>query len=196
MQRTSLPGWDLIVRASHWGIAAVVILNALFTGGGSAIHVALGWAGGAFLVLRMAWGFLGNTEARFKAFPPAPMKALAHMGEVLRGKPQEYNSHNPAGALMVYALWLSLAVVIGTGLVMTKAVTPWEIAARQEIVDSGDWSKLAPAEGEGEGGAVKEVHEILANLMLVLAVIHVAGVGIESRLLRRNLVKPMITGRP
>lgn len=199
MQSTSLPGWDLIVRASHWVIAAIVILNALVTDGGSALHVALGWAGGGFLALRVVWGLVGRAEARFSAFPPSPVKALAHLGEVLNGKPREYRSHNPAGAMMIYALWLSLAVVIGTGLVMSKAAAPWTIAAEQDIVETGDWSQLTTESGEGqsgEGGALKAVHETFANLMLILAVIHVAGVAVESRLLRRNLVKPMVTGRP
>lgn len=199
MSRTPLPAWDLVVRLSHWSIAVVVIANGLITGGGSALHVALGWGGGLILLVRVIWGVIGRTEARFTSFPPAPFKALAHVGDLMRGKPREHASHNPAGALMIYALWLSLAIVIGTGLVMTKAATPWEISAQQAIVDGGDWSQLAPTEGEedGEGeGVLKEVHEIFANLMLILAVVHVAGVGIESRMLRRNLVKPMITGKP
>ncbi len=202
MERNASPGWDIIVRASHWVIAAVVVLNALISEGGTAFHVALGWVGGAFLALRMVWGLLGNREARFSAFPPSPFKALAHLGEVLRGKPREYPSHNPAGAMMVYALWLSLAVVIGTGLAMTNAATPWNMAAQEAIVNSGDGSLLlsedevSQEEEEGDGGVLKEVHELFANLMLVLAVIHVAGVALESRALRRNLVKPMITGRP
>lgn len=196
--------WDIVVRLSHWVIAGVVVLNALITSGGGAVHVALGWTGGAFLVLRMIWGIIGRAEARFSAFPPAPAKALAHLIEVVRGKPREYASHNPAGAMMVYALWLSLAVVIGTGLVISKGTAPWAIAAQQDIIDQGDWSQLAAASAEagdatqsgGEGGVdLKVVHKTFANLLLVLAVLHVAGVGVESRLLRRNLVKPMVTGR-
>ncbi len=194
---TPLPAWDLVVRLSHWSIAVVVIANGLITEGGSVLHVTLGWGGGAILLVRWVWGVIGRTEARFTAFPPAPLKALAHIGALLRGTPREHASHNPAGALMIYALWLSLAVVIGTGLLMTRAAPPWDISARQAIVDGGDWSQLEPMEeGEEEDGALQEVHEIFANLMLILAVLHVAGVGIESRLLRRNLVKPMITGKP
>jgi cytochrome b len=41
---------------------------------------------------------------------------------------------------------------------------------------------------------IKEVHELAANLMLVLAVVHVAGVAVESMALKRNLVRPMIRG--
>jgi cytochrome b len=40
-----------------------------------------------------------------------------------------------------------------------------------------------------------DVHEVAANLILVLALLHVAGVIIEGRVLGRNLVRPMILGR-
>lgn len=191
--------WDGIVRASHWTLAVVVIGNALLTEGGSALHVWLGWIGGAVLALRLVWGLVGRAEARFTAFPPNPLAALRHLAQLARGVPAHYGSHNPAGAMMAYAIWASLAVVIGTGLVLTQAATPWTVAAREEILLSGDWSQL-PTEGEGDGeegegeGMVKEVHELFANLMLVLAVLHVAGVALESRAMRRNLVAPMILG--
>lgn len=38
-------------------------------------------------------------------------------------------------------------------------------------------------------------HNLAANLILILALIHVAGVVVESRALRRNLVRPLVTGR-
>lgn len=191
--------WDGVVRVSHWTLALVVIGNALMTEGGSGLHVWLGWIGAAVLALRLVWGVVGRADARFTAFPPNPMAALRHLGQLAKGQPRHYASHNPAGAMMVYAIWASLAVVIGTGLMMTKAAAPWTVSAREEILLSGDWSQL-PAEGEGEGedgegeGAVKDVHELFANLMLVLAVLHVAGVAVESRAMRRNLVAPMLLG--
>ena len=171
---------------------------------GSALLVALGWAGGAFFALRMVWGIVSRADARFAAFSPVLFKAPAHLRDVLRSIPREHASHNPAGAMMIYALWLwlSLAVAIGTGLVMSKGATPWDIAARQAIVENGDWSQLATdkngaeSEDAGEDSPINQIHEVCANPMLIMAVIRVARVGIESRLLRSNLVKPMITGRP
>lgn len=192
--------WDIVVRVTHWVVAGVVVANALFTKGGGTLHVWLGWIGMTFLAVRLVWGLVGSPEARFAAFPPRPVAALSHVNRALRGRVREYPSHNPAGAMMIYALWLSLATVMATGLVLTKGATPWEIGRQQAAVAAGDWSALVTndgAEGGGDGeekanDIVGEIHQIGGNLLIVLAVIHLAGVALESVRLQRNLVRPMI----
>lgn len=192
--------WDPVVRLTHWVIAILVLLNAVLTEGGSTLHVAAGWAGMAMLALRLVWGLVGPGAARFSAFPPAPLKALRHLGGLARGDVPDYPSHNPAGAIMAYALWGLLAVVTATGLYMTGGATPMQVAADQAAVDSGDWSALVKSddgETDEDGGwkeAAEEVHEVAANLILILVLLHVAGVAVESRALRRNLVTPMLLG--
>ncbi|HOZ32683.1 MAG TPA: cytochrome b/b6 domain-containing protein [Tabrizicola sp.] len=191
--------WDPVVRLTHWGIAASVLLNALVTGGGSLIHVSLGWLVMALLLMRLVWGALGPSEARFSAFPPNPLSALRHLRDMMRGSQRDYPSHNPAGAIMAYAFWATLAVVTLTGLVMTGGATPMQVASDKAAVASGDWSALIREGGDdaGEsplGEAAEEVHEVAANLLLLLAALHVAGVFVESRAMRRNLVAPMLLG--
>ncbi|CTQ46364.1 MULTISPECIES: cytochrome b/b6 domain-containing protein [Stappiaceae] len=194
--------WDPLVRISHWLIAVAVIANGLLNKAGGTIHIWIGWGVLALLALRFVWGFLGPAEARFSAFPPDPRAAVSHLIDLVRGSPRHYRSHNPAGAIMVYALWACLVVVTGTGLYMTGAKSPITIAEEKAAVAAGDWSVLVKDDDDekGEdskvlGEAAKEVHEIAANLMLVLALIHVAGVAVESRATRRNLVRPMLVGR-
>jgi cytochrome b len=190
--------WDPVVRISHWGIAVAVLLNALVTGGGSLVHVSLGWLVLALLLLRLVWGALGPAEARFSAFPPNPLAGLRHLRQLVAGRVRDYPSHNPAGALMVYAFWATLAAVTVTGLIMTGGATPMQVAADKAAVASGDWSALIREDG-GEGDsplkdAAEEVHEVAANLLLLLAALHVAGVFAESRAMRRNLLAPMLFG--
>ena len=194
----SLPNWDPLLRIAHWGIAAVVLVNYALTKEGGTVHIALGWVGLGLLILRLIWGFVGPVEARFSSFAPNPVAALRHLGGLLRGRAPHYPSHNPAGALMAYALWACLAVVTGTGLVMTGGISPMRQAELEASVASGDWAALVEQESDagddesGFGDVLEEVHEVAANLILLLAFLHVAGVFVESRVMGRNLVRPMV----
>ena len=194
--------WDPLVRLTHWGIALGVLANGVFTEDGGIAHVWIGWAVMAALVLRLVWGVIGPAEARFAAFPPNPRAALAHVGALLRGRAREHPSHNPAGALMVYALWAALAVVVATGVGMTGLAGPVTVARHKAAVAAGDWSVLVQeaedGDDDGDDGTsevLEEVHEVAANLLFLLAALHIAGVAVESRALRRNLVRPMLMAR-
>ena len=194
--------WDPVVRLTHWGIAVSVLVNAALDEGGSLLHVSLGWLVMALLLLRMVWGVLGPGEARFSAFPPNPLAALRHLRQLVSGRVRHYPSHNPAGAIMAYAFWACLAVVTVTGLVMTGGATPMQVADEKAAVASGDWSALIK-ESDGESSdeenslrhTAEEVHEVVANLLLILAALHVAGVFVEARAMRRDLVAPMVLGQ-
>ena len=186
--------WDPVVRLSHWALALVVLLNAVLTEGGGVPHVLIGWGALAVLLLRLVWGLVGPAEARFSAFPPTIRGALSHLADLVKGRPRDYPSHNPAGALMVYALWGTMAVLIGTGIAMT-GTGPLGTLERKAAVETMDWSQLDLGESRGEEGEIlKEVHEVAGNLILILAGLHVAGVVVEGRALGRNLVAPMLTG--
>lgn len=194
--------WDPLVRLSHWGIALAALVNGLLSAPGGALHVWIGWTAMGILAIRALWGLIGPCEARFSAFPPDLRAGIGHLVSLLRReRPKAYPSHNPAGALMVYALWACLTLVSVTGLVMTSGRTPMQVAAENAAVAAGDWSALVSAGATGESDsqkavkrAAEAVHETAANLMLLLALLHVAGVVVEGRALRRNLVKPMLFG--
>lgn len=190
--------WDRVVRVSHWGIVIVILANEAFTKGGSPVHVWFGWAGLVLLVIRMLWGIIGTAEARFSAFPPNPMAALAHVKQLFTGRPRSYRSHNPAGAMMAYALWVSIAFMVASGLTMSGP-NPFAVAERQAVVDSGDWSQLAKTTEAGEDGEgngwIKDAHEIVANLILLLVALHIGGVLVEGVMMRHNLVPAMLLGR-
>jgi cytochrome b len=47
---------------------------------------------------------------------------------------------------------------------------------------------------DGLGEVAEEMHEVAGNLILILVLLHVAGVAVESRALRRNLLRPMLFG--
>ena len=197
--------WDPLVRISHWGIAAAVILNGLILEGGDQAHILVGYAALSLLAVRLVWGLVGTEEARFTAFPPAPGAAIAHIGDILAGRRVRHRSHNPLGALMVYALWATLATVIATGLAMENDVFP-DTPERHAALAAGlmpgmaetrvDWDEDAGEHDDDDAEDVlEEIHETAANLLLILALVHVGGVVFEMMRGDRGLIRRMTTGR-
>ncbi|OXE36553.1 MAG: cytochrome B [Phenylobacterium zucineum] len=209
--------WDSIVKLTHWGIVVAVIGNALVTREGSGWHIWVGYGLAALLALRLLWGFIGPAEARFSAFPPNPTRALRHIGEIRRGEVTRHRSHNPLGALMVYAIWACLLVVIGSGIAMSgpppadpnarrehsEGMTPGEgrgpvtgPQARGEEVgerEAGEREEGGESgEGEGEGGALGEIHETAVYLLYFLIALHLGGVVFETRRSGREIITAMI----
>ncbi|MAN80755.1 MAG: cytochrome B [Rhodospirillaceae bacterium] len=185
------PAWDPVVRLTHWGIALAVVLNGFVVEDESLIHIWVGYAAISFLVLRLIWGLIGTEDARFTSFPPSLAAAKAHLSDLLAGRHRTYRSHNPLGALMVYALWGTLIVVVATGVVMASDPFPSSYGM------SGDSFTALFREYEGHRGGselIEDIHELAANTLLFLAVVHVGGVLLESRLSGVNLIRAMVKG--
>jgi cytochrome b len=188
MTETTTPAhrrWDPIVRISHWSIALAVLANAVFTEEGSGPHIWVGYGLAAILGLRLMWGLVGPAEVRFSAFWPSPRKVLAHLQEIRAGKVTRHASHNPVGAMMVYAIWGCLLTIIATGIAMA-GLPPLDGAEREAehrststAVQSFD--EESEDEGEAEEGLLGEVHETAANLLYLLILLHLAGVIFETR---------------
>jgi cytochrome b len=179
---TTVKVWDPLVRTVHWALA-LAVLGSFLTSDRDAtlpVHVGLGLAVVALVVVRVAWGFLGPRPARFAAFVRGPREVLAYAGQMLRGRPPLHLSHNPLGGAMAVAL---LADLVG-------------LAATGAVVHAGPEFEgpLAGLLSMSAAKAVKEVHEALSGILLFLASVHVAGVLASSLLERQNLVRGMITG--
>lgn len=161
--------WDVPVRVFHW-LLAFSFAGAYLTAesdGLRAVHVTLGITAVALTCWRIIWGFIGGGHARFASFIRGPGAVAGYLKSLLRGQPQHFTGHNPAGALAILAL---LALTLAAGLTGLSLYT-----------GGGEW--------------LEEVHETLANLMLAVVIVHIAAVLLSSWLHRENLVRGMITGR-
>lgn len=162
--------WDLWVRIGHW-LLVLSVTAAWFTRhGGGAWHEWLGYAALAIVAVRIVWGFVGSTHARFADFVYPPQAVIAYTRQLVRRREAHYLGHNPLGGYMVLALLVTVALTAISGWLYTTDRF-WGI----------EW--------------VGNTHERLSDLLLLLIALHVAGVVFTSAREGQNLVAAMIHGR-
>ena len=193
--------WDPIVKITHWGVAAVVVCNALIVGEGSIAHIYAGYTLAGLLALRVLWGVIGTRPARFASFPPSPARALAHLRAIRAGQREQHVSHNPLGALMAYALWAVLAVIIASGIAMAGAppaidstMTASQIISGEEHGEEYGEHREGGEEGEEGEDVFEEVHEIAVNLLYILILLHIGGVAFETARSGKRTLTAMLPG--
>ena len=188
--------WDPLVRVFHWGLVAAFATAWLTADEVQPVHEFAGYTVAGLAAFRLIWGFAGSRYARFAQFVKGPGATLAYLGSMLRGGERRYIGHNPAGAAMIVALLLTLSGTAFTGWLMAEPDRVAMLPALPPIVapawadDDGD----DYGEGREIEGPIKEVHETLANLMLLLVALHVGGVVLASIRHHENLARAMITG--
>ncbi|KFI26057.1 cytochrome B561 [Haematobacter massiliensis] len=193
---TTVRVWDPLVRVFHWGLVAAFATAWLTADEVQPIHEVAGYTVAGLVALRLIWGFADSRYARFTQFVKGPGATLAYLGSMLRRQEPRYLGHNPAGAAMIVALLLTLSGTAFTGWLMAEPDRVAMLPALPQIVspawadDDGD----EYGEGGEAEGPLKEVHETLANLMLLLVAAHAAGVVFASIRHRENLARAMITG--
>lgn len=161
--------WDLLVRVTHWSLALLFVVT-YFTAEWQSLHQAAGYAVLGLVSVRIVWGFIGSTHARFSDFVRSPGAAIAYLRGLTDGTAPRSLGHNAAGGLMMLALMASLIASGVTGWILTRQPSP-------------------PAEW------LIDMHELAANATLGLVVLHLFGVVASSLRHNENLVKAMWTGR-
>ncbi len=96
-------------------VLAVAVLCALITHEGGRLHELSGYAALVAAAARIALGFCGPRQARFKSFVNTPHDTIVYTRAWLQGAEPRYVNHNPLGALMVLALLFTCVVGAGSG---------------------------------------------------------------------------------
>jgi cytochrome b len=175
--------WDLPVRLFHW---AVVLLFAfqLVSGqmGGSIMswHAISGYGVLVLVVFRILWGFAGSTHARFASFIAGPAATLRFAKRLFSREAVPQVGHNPLGGWMVVAMVASLALQATTGLFANDGVSvEGPLAALVSLDISND---------------ITLVHRWNLKFLLLLAIVHIAGVLFHLVAKKDNLIHAMFTG--
>jgi cytochrome b len=204
MGRNELSIWDPAVRLGHWILVAAFTIAYVTEDDLLSTHVWAGYVVGLVVAFRVLWGFVGPRHARFSDFLYSPGAILSYLTDLIRFRAKRYLGHSPAGGAMVLALLLSLSATVITGLATygsDKKAGPLaplyhaSLTAVHEAAGRETERRRSGEDGDQSESVMKELHEFLANLSLVLVLLHVAGVGVASIVHRENLARAMITGR-
>ena len=176
--------WDLPTRAFHWSLVALVLIG-LITGFLSpewwmGVHTWAGYGTVLLVVFRLIWGIFGSEYSRLETFTFTPGEVIAHIREVIFLRPSHYIGHNPAGALMIFALIFILSGITLSGLMV--------------LGGEENQGPLAGAVNYQVGDMAADIHSTLTYILMGLIVLHLFGVFAETRLSGENLVKSMFTG--
>ena len=162
--------WDILVRVTHWTVAAGITANLFFTEDGSELHEYVGYTVVGLVVIRLLWGLVGTRYARFTNFFPTPTRLKHHLSDISARRADEQRlGHNPLAALMMLTLW---AVIIGLGL--TGYLMETKILGNKDLMEG--------------------IHELLANSLYLLVPLHIISAIVMSYWERQNLIRAMITG--
>jgi len=166
---TARPVWDRFVRVFHWTLVSCVLLNSFVLEDGEDLHQWVGYLASALVMTRIVWGFIGPRYARFSSFPPSMHDSVEQLTDLASGRRRIHLGHTPLGALMIYNLILSVAVICLSGYLMTTDMF-WGV----------EWPE--------------EVHEAAVTWVKISVVLHVAAVVVESIRTKVNLPRAMVTG--
>ena len=162
--------WDPLVRVFHWTVVGGVLLNSFVLDDGKTLHKYIGYVVLVAIAVRIVWGLTARNYARLSSFIPGPRLLISYLQQLVRRREPRYIGHNPAGAVMMLVL---IFLLVGCG------VTGWMMTLDQFWGE--EW--------------LEDLHETLANAILVLAALHALAAVVEGIRHRENLVWSMITGR-
>ena len=198
--------WDRFVRFFHWALVLTFAISYLTGDESTTIHVYSGYFILSLIALRLVWGFVGSKHARFTDFVGPVSAAVVYLRGLVSGDSQQFLGHNPAGGWMVLGLLLSILCTGLSGLKVyglegygplagTASISRGydETVANTDPRESREDDHDSEAHEQSEE-LWEEIHEVFANLTVLLIIVHVAGVALSSIRHRENLVKAMISG--
>ena len=177
--------WDLPLRIFHWvlvaAVSATLLTGFLLPEWWLDIHIWAGYLIAMLISFRLVWGGAGSQYSRFSSFLFTPGTTIKHIKAFFKAKTHRHSGHNPAGALMVFAVLIILTILTITGLII--------LGGQENLGALAGFISFKTAE------PMVEIHRIAAFILIALVVVHIIGIVLESRFSNENLAKAMISGR-
>jgi len=189
--------WDVPVRIFHWSLLPLLVAAWLLVEYSEAIqdflaakdivfdamlwHARCGFVLLFLLLFRVLWGFVGSSSARFATFVRGPRFVYRYAKTLLQRASAQHAGHNPLGAWMVIVLMLLLFVQIASGLFLSD-----------DIAFDGPFYAMV---SENTEEVMEELHEIIFDLIIAAAALHISAILFYLSYKKQNLIVPMLTGK-
>lgn len=166
--------YDLPTRIFHWMFAGLFLTAFVIAktvddeSGVFSYHMLAGLVLSFLVIFRIVYGIWGTKHARFSGFALNPKELFSYFKGILSGSKTKWAGHNPASSWAAI-LMITLAAGLGlTGYLMTSG-------PEKEIFE--------------------DVHELLANGLIVVAVLHIAGIVLHTLRHKEAIGLSMIDGK-
>ena len=175
--------WDLPVRAMHW-LLVIGIGVCWWTGVENELeyHLYSGYAILWIVLMRLYWGLVGSSTARFVNFVRGPKAILDYASTLHRRDTPHAHGHNALGAI---------SIIVMLGLVLTVVVLGL-FAVDVDGLYSGPLSSYVTFK---QGRHIAHLHYDWFNILLWMIGLHLAAVLFYFLYKRQNLIGPMISGK-
>ena len=178
----TIPVWDLPTRLFHWALVACIALawvTAEAEGAFFVLHIFFGESVVALVIFRLIWGVVGGRHARFADFVRPWSAVKAHFATLSSRLPSHASAHplghNPAAGWMVLALLAFSFLAAASGLFIAEDDFTGPFAHTIGAIDD-------------------DLHEGVANFLLILIVVHVCAALVMIVFFGENLIRAMWTG--
>lgn len=184
---TTNPSINIVIRIFHWSI--VVLFVVLFTtgennNGSDDLHIVSGYLMASLILSRIVWGFIGDKNALWGNYLHQPKLVFIYLYKLFSTSTPKFKLHNPAGGSMILLKMIILFILVATGLLI-EALFEFD----------GALFFVSYYLNESQAIFIKEVHSMLAHLMLLIIAAHLLGVIYSSHKYRINMLLMMITGK-
>ena len=176
--------WDLPIRIFHW-LLVVALAGAWYTSeqGSEMIdyHMQIGYFILGLVVFRIVWGIVGTKHAKFSQFFPTPSRIKDYFTSPDEKSENSTPGHNPLGSLAIFAMLALIALQAISGLFIDD-----------DVFSSGPYYETVDKEIEK---IMSFLHHNMFDALLYIIGLHLIAIGYYALRKKRNLVKPMITGK-
>ena len=175
--------WDLPIRLMHWALVLSIAV-CWWTGMHNELeyHLYSGYAVLWIVLMRLYWGLVGSSTARFVNFVRGPKAILDYASTLHRRDTPHSYGHNALGAISIVLMLGLVLTVVGLGL----------FAVDVDGLYSGPLSSYVTFK---QGRHLAHSHYYWFEILLWVIGLHLAAVLFYFIYKRQNLVVPMITGK-